>query len=470
MPISFRMLDHPQVNPLNPDHIPSPQAVFTVSELNRRIKTILENAFPFVWVTGEIANLRIPASGHVYFSLKDHQNQINAVIFKGQARHLAFEPEDGLVILAMGRLAVYEPRGTYQIIVEFMEPKGLGNLQLAFEQLKQQLADEGLFDEQHKKHPPVLPHKIYVITSPTGSVVHDVIRIAARRFANMPIVLIPAAVQGPNAVKEIVEAIDLLNQQPDAQISILARGGGSLEDLQAFNNEGVARAIFNSRVPIVSAIGHETDFTISDFVADMRAPTPSAAAEMIVPEKIALSASIEMLRRKLGLATQVQFNNKRRDFENYRDRLIDPRRRIYDGRLRLDDLSYRLSINLHRLLRERQRELSLIVSRLVQNSWHDRVKRVKQKLEQMNYNILYLIAINLKNKKWTYQDAVSRLRALSPLAVLKRGYSITRSWPQKTIIKNARRVQLQQSVEITLASGSLRCRVEGKESDGKKNL
>ena len=455
---------------MNPDLSPSPQTVFTVSELNRRIKTILENAFPFVWVTGEISNLRIPASGHVYFTLKDRQNQINAVIFKGQARHLAFAPEDGLAILGMGRLTVYEPRGTYQIIMEFVEPKGLGNLQLAFEQLKQALADEGLFDDQHKKHAPALPHKIHVITSPTGSVVFDIIRIATRRFANMPIVLIPTAVQGPNAVKEIVGAIDLLNQQPDAQIAILARGGGSLEDLQAFNSEVVARAIFKSRIPIVSAIGHETDFTISDFVADMRAPTPSAAAELIVPEKIALSAFIETLRRKLGLAIQAQLKNKHKDFENYRERLIDPRRRIYDGRLRIDDLTHRLSTNLHRLVKERRRELSLIASRLVQNPWHDRVKAVKIKLEQIDYNMLGLINNNIKNKRWVHQDATSRLRALSPLAVLNRGYSITRSWPQKTILKNARRVQLQQSVEITLASGSLRCRVEGKESDGEKNL
>ena len=455
---------------MNSEHSPTPQAVYTVSELNRRIKTLLENAFPFVWVTGEISNLRIPASGHVYFTLKDRQNQINAVIFKGQARHLAFEPEDGLSVLGMGRLTVYEPRGTYQIIIEFMEPKGVGNLQLAFEQLKQQLADEGLFDDKHKKQPPALPTKIHVITSPTGAVVFDIQRIVARRFANMPIAVIPTAVQGPNAVKEIIGAIELLNQQTDAQIAILARGGGSLEDLQAFNDEAVARAIHHSNVPIISAIGHETDFTISDFVADLRAPTPSAAAEMIVPEKNTLLEHIEALRHKLDLATQSIIKRNRRDLENLRDRLLDPRRRIYDGRLHLDDLTQRLSTSLHRLIRERRRELTLIASRLIQNPWHDRVKIVKRILEQKKFSLLYLIKNNVKNKKWMHQDAVSRLNALSPLAVLKRGYSITRSWPQKTIIKQAGHVKLQQSLEITLASGSLRCRVEGKKSDGEKNL
>ena len=455
---------------MNSEHSPSPQAVYTVSELNRRIKTILESAFPFVWVSGEISNLRIPVSGHVYFTLKDRQNQINAVIFKGQARHLAFEPEDGLAILGMGRLTVYEPRGTYQIIIEFMEPRGVGHLQLAFEQLKRQLADEGLFDDKYKKQPPALPTKIHVITSPAGAVVFDIQRIAARRFANMPIAVIPTAVQGPNAVKEIVAAIELLNQQPDAQIAILARGGGSLEDLQAFNDEAVARAIYDSNVPLVSAIGHETDFTISDFVADLRAPTPSAAAEMIVPEKKALFEVIKALRHKLDLATRSITNRKRRNLENLRDRLLDPRRRIYDGRLHLDDLTQRLSTSLHRLIRERRRELSLIASRLVQNPWHDRVKTNKQTLEQIDYNLLYLINNNIKTKKWMHQDAASRLDALSPLAVLKRGYSITRSWPQKTIIRQAGQVKLQQPLKITLASGSLRCRVEGKESDGEKNL
>ena len=455
---------------MNSEHRPSPHAVYTVSELNRRIKTILESAFPIVWVTGEISNLRIPVSGHVYFTLKDRQNQINAVIFKGQARHLAFEPEDGLAILGMGRLTVYEPRGTYQIIIEFMEPRGVGHLQLAFEQLKRQLADEGLFDDKHKQQPPALPTKIHVITSPTGAVVFDIQRIVARRFANMPMVVIPTAVQGPYAVKEIVAAIELLNQQPDAQIAILARGGGSLEDLQAFNDEAVARAIYDSKVPLVSAIGHETDFTISDFVADLRAPTPSAAAEMIVPQKNALSESIITLSRKLDLATRSIINRKRRNLENFRDRLQDPRRRIYDGRLHLDDLTQRLSTSLHRLIRERRRELSLIASRLVQNPWHDRVKTHKRELEQIDYSLLYLFNNNIKSKKWMLQDAASRLNALSPLAVLKRGYSITRSWPQKTIIRQAGQVKLQQPLKITLASGSLRCRVEGKERDGEENL
>lgn len=444
--------------------------MYTVSELNRRIKTILENAFPFVWITGEISNLRIPASGHIYLTLKDHQNQIGAVIFKGQARHLTFNPEDGLVVLAMGRLSVYEPRGTYQVIIEFMEPKGLGNLQLAFEQLKQRLAAEGLFDAKHKQSAPVLPSKIHVITSPTGAVVFDIIKIVERRFANMPIVVIPTAVQGPKAVREIVAAIALLNQRPDAQVAILARGGGSLEDLQAFNDEAVARAVHESSVPIIAAVGHETDFTISDFVADLRAPTPSAAAELVVPVKSALSQYVDELTRQIGRTTRVNLDTKRRLLEDYRERLLDPRRKIYDGRLRLDDLTHRLSTGLNRLMRERRRELTLIASRLVQNPWHDRVHAIKQRLEQINHNLLYYLHNNISHKNWMHQDATSRLGALSPLAVLKRGYSITRAWPQKTIIKHAARVQLDQSLEITLATGRLHCRVERKEIDGKEKL
>ncbi len=391
-------------------------------------------------------------------------------MFKGQARRLAAAPEDGLAVLGMGRVSVYEPRGMYQIIIEYMEPKGLGDLQLAFEQLKQKLAAEGLFDKVHKKPLPSLPRKIHVITSPTGAVIFDTISIIQRRFVNMPIVLIPTAVQGANAAGEIVQAIAKLNAQPDAEIAILARGGGSLEDLQAFNDERVARAVQQSGVPIISAVGHETDYTIADFVADLRAPTPSAAAELIVPEKKSLTDRIASLQRQLAAAALASLADKRQLVSDCRERLLDPRRRIYDGRLLLDDLTHRMLIGLQRTLRDDRRKWSALSSRLKQNPMRDKIILAKQSHKQLANNLLYLFGNYLEYHKWRYQVMASRLAALNPMAVLERGYSITRKLPQRSIIKSTRQIRINDPVEITLASGTLLGRIEGKDDDGFQKL
>lgn len=265
--------------------------IYTVSQLTSNIKNLLEENFPLVWVSGEVSNFSVPVSGHFYFSLKDENTQIQSVMFRGQNRILKFEPENGLKITGLGRISVYEPRGSYQLILEYMEPKGIGALQVAFEKMKDRLLKEGLFDKKHKKTLPFVPKKICIITSPTGSVLYDFLQIAHRRFPNMPVEIIPVSVQGNQAVKDIVQALDLANSSTDKtdrlqpDVIVIARGGGSIEDLFAFNTEEVARSIFLSSIPVVSAIGHETDFTITDFVADFRAPTPSAAAEIVVPKK-----------------------------------------------------------------------------------------------------------------------------------------------------------------------------------------
>ncbi|GAI29342.1 unnamed protein product, partial [marine sediment metagenome] len=243
------------------DEIHPIRKVYTVSQLNADIKSLFEEQFPFVWIVGEISNFRIPVSGHFYFTLKDEDSQINAVMFRGQQRQLKFEPEDGMRITGMGRLSVYEPRGTYQIILEYMEPAGVGALQVAYEKLKARLAQEGLFDGKYKQPIPFLPQKIALITSPSGAVVHDMLNIIDRRFPNMNIQIFPVKVQGDGAENEIVAALELLNQKADADVAILARGGGSLEDLQAFNTERVAKAVFASSISVISAVGHETDYT-----------------------------------------------------------------------------------------------------------------------------------------------------------------------------------------------------------------
>ena len=262
--------------------------IYTVSKLTAQIKTLLEDRFPFVWITGEVSNFRSPSSGHFYFVLKDATAQIQAVMFRGQNQMLKFALEDGMNVTGLGRINVYEPRGTYQIVLEYLEPKGVGALQAAFEQLKAKLAIEGLFADTHKRQIPFLPREIALVTSPTGAVVHDMLNILNRRFPTIPVWVYPVRVQGDGAENEIASALDDLSKRSDLDIIILARGGGSLEDLQAFNSEGVARAVFTSEIPIISAIGHETDYTIVDFVADLRAPTPSAAAELAVAIKTEL--------------------------------------------------------------------------------------------------------------------------------------------------------------------------------------
>ncbi|MFH1757236.1 MAG: exodeoxyribonuclease VII large subunit, partial [Pseudomonadota bacterium] len=321
---------------------------YTVSKLTLEIKTLLEHNFEYLWLEGEISNLRLPSSGHLYFTLKDEFAQIRGVMFKLQNRILKFEPVDGLQVSCYGRLSVYEPRGEYQIIIDYMEPKGLGALQLAFEQLKEKLSNEGIFDPGHKKPLPHLPGKIGIVTSSTGAAIRDILQIIDRRFANVAILLYPVRVQGPGAAQEIAHAIAELSQWPQIDVIIVGRGGGSLEDLWAFNEEVVARAIFHSRVPIISAVGHEIDFTIADFVADLRAPTPSAAAELVVRNKVELVQSLKNLGDRLAHAGRAFTESKRERLQSLLHRLADPRKKLADQRLRLDDLFFRLASIIHR--------------------------------------------------------------------------------------------------------------------------
>ena len=395
------------------------QKIYTISQLTADIKEMLENRFPFIWVCGEISNFRIPASGHFYFTLKDELSQISAMMFRGQNRSLKFIPEDGMTVTGLGRLSLYEPRGTYQIIFEYLEPKGLGALQASFEQLKARLSAEGLFDEENKKPIPFLPRKIAVITSPTGAVIHDIINIVSRRFANVHIEIFPVRVQGEGAAQDIVSAIQLMNLRADADVAILARGGGSLEDLSAFNTETVSRAIFASKIPMISAVGHETDFTIADFVADMRAPTPSAAAELVVPLKDELRRRILELESALKHRIYTQIERYRNVLSDMSKRLIHPQKNIQMLRLKLDEITERLIFQMNKhLIQQRERLF------------------------------------------WK----TDRLNNLSVFTVLSRGYGIVRTVPKAVIVKDADAVEIGGEIEILLEKGALRCRVEGKSS------
>jgi exodeoxyribonuclease VII large subunit len=354
--------------------------VISVAQLTSTIKSLLEGGVGLVTVRGEISNWRPAASGHIYFSLKDSEAVISAALFRGAAARLKGPPvKDGMEVICRGKISVYPPRGTYQIIVESMEPVGSGSLQAQFEALKKKLFQEGLFDSARKRKLPILPNRIVVITSPTGAAIRDVLSVLKRRFAGVNVLILPALVQGAEAPAELISALRLANEKNLGDVILLTRGGGSLEDLWCFNDENLAREIFRSKIPVVSAVGHEIDFTIADFVADLRAPTPSAAAELLIKEKAALLESVLELERRLVKNMRADLQQWKLLLSGVSAKLKNPKERINDLRLRFDDWSERLS-----------------------SAARNVVDRKKQRLERVE----------------------ASLNALSPLRVLERGYSI----------------------------------------------
>jgi exodeoxyribonuclease VII large subunit len=435
--------------------------IWTVSELNDHIKGLLEGSYDLLWVEGEVSNLRRPASGHVYFTLKDDKSQVRAVQFRSlygpktvawppSAR---FELEEGMQIICRARLSVYTARGEYQLIAEAVEPKGIGALQKAFEQLKQRLQAEGLFDAARKKPVPFLPRKIGVITSPTGAVIRDILTITRRRFPGIPILISPVRVQGAEAPPEIIRAIRDMQDATGVDVIILARGGGSLEDLAPFNNEGVARAIFASRLPVISAVGHETDVTIADFVADLRAPTPSAAAELAVPLRRDLIAFLEALRQSL-------IQQQKRRLERFRERvcalterLRDPKRRLTDIRLRTDDAMERLQRALIAQAGLRRQALLQRETRLRHAGPLTRLRNDHFILENLRKNMIVEAVNILESLKNRLSTHMAVLDSLSPLAVLTRGYAIARRLDDGRIIRASGEVSSETSIQVRVASG-----------------
>jgi len=429
--------------------------IYTVSQLNSDIKLLLEDNFPFIWLSGEISNCKMPGSGHLYFTLKDENSQINCVMFRGQNQNLTFDLEGGLSITGLGRISLYEPRGTYQVIFEYLEPKGIGALQIAFEQLKDRLSSEGLFDSKYKKPLPFLPKKISLITSPTGAVVHDILKIISRRFPNLFIEIVPVKVQGDNSDKEIVQALELLNTINDADVIIMARGGGSLEDLNAFNSENVARAVFSVKIPIVSAIGHETDFTISDFVADLRAPTPSAAAELVVPSKDELKRRHEDILSKLKSNNRQHIEKQRYILARVSKSLVDPKRKVQDLRIKTDDFTTRLTKVFLNYINQKREQFILWKDLFYINNPLSYIAKLNERLINITDKLSILNIIYLKNKRSLLRESTGRLFALNPTAILKRGYSITRTIPDVSIVKTAHSVTIGQNLEVMLAKGKL---------------
>jgi exodeoxyribonuclease VII large subunit len=425
------------------------RAVLSVSELTRRLQEVLEERFPAVWVEGEISNYRLYGSGHAYFTLKDAESQIRAVLFRNRGRRIKFEPADGLHVMAFGSIEVYPQRGEYQLVIELLEPKGLGALQLAFDQLKTRLAAEGLFEQARKRELPRFPRKIGVVTSPSGAAIRDILRVIGRRFGDLHIVIAPCRVQGDGAAEEIVQGIRDLNALGGVDVIIVGRGGGSLEDLWAFNEEAVARAIAASKVPVVSAVGHEVDYTIADFVADLRAPTPSAAAELVVREKQAVVDSLAQLRARLERFAA---------------------RPLRDLERRVDELTARLRREMRNEVGRAHHRLALAARALRASDPVARVARDRHRLETLQSRIVTLIHRRRDRARYALQTAVGRLDSLSPLAVLGRGYSLTRT-PAGDIVHSPAQVRVGDPIRVLLQRGRLDAQVtETKEQDDRPQV
>lgn len=444
--------------------------IYSVSGLTSEIKTHLEDKYPFVWIQGEISNLSRPSSGHMYFTLKDSKSQISAVIFKNLGYHLKFALENGLQITGLARLSVYEPRGTYQLIFEHLEPKGAGALQLAFEQLKARLAQEGLFDQRHKKSLPFFPNRISVITSPSGAVIHDIIHVLGRRFPNVILEIVPVKVQGEHAANEIEAALLIVNQRKNSDLIIIARGGGSLEDLAPFNTERLARAVFSSEIPVVSAVGHETDFTICDFVADFRAPTPSAAAEQVVPLKQDLVQRINGLSLMLKNGMNNQMTHKKNILERICKAMVDPKRKVIDLRLLNDDLTQRLIRVIGNKMSHQRSSMAWKKEKLLMVSPQNRISTHKKTLGLWKDSLLSSTRYIMNRKTMDLREHHGRLQALNPLSILDRGYSITRTIPNEEILRASDRVSLGQELEVILSKGRLICSVKGIPDNGKEKF
>ncbi|HEX9080173.1 MAG TPA: exodeoxyribonuclease VII large subunit, partial [Desulfuromonadaceae bacterium] len=438
----------------------SDRKILTVSRLTHLIKDVLEENFQHVWVEGEVSNLAMPASGHLYFTLKDAGAQLRCVMFRASARALRFRPKDGMGLIVRGRLSLFEPRGEYQLIVEYLEPQGIGALQLAFAQLKERLAKEGLFDEARKKPIPKLPQRIGVVTSATGAAIHDILNVLDRRFANVELLIYPVRVQGEGAAREIAEGIREFNRYGKIDVMIVGRGGGSMEDLWAFNEEVVARAIHHSRIPVISAVGHEVDFTIADFVADLRAPTPSAAAELVVKSKAEMAAEVDALSHRLRQGMRHLLADRRGQVHLLARSLKDPSMLLGHLAQRVDDLGERLDFAMRGVLKNKSDRLAYLRNSLRLTNPAVLVERGREKL-------LSLVArsehtLHLAMEQWRERLAVNsgKLQALSPLETLGRGYAIARLLPRGTTLKESAQLSKGDRIDLRLHRGGAVCSVE----------
>ena len=442
---------------------PEPRRVYSVSQLTDRVRTLLEERFFEIWVEGEISNCFVAKTGHMYFTLKDAQAQIKAVMFRSAIRYLPFKPQDGLRVVARGRLTVYDPKGEYQIVCEHLEPEGLGARQLAFDQLKEQLSREGLFDPRRKRALPALPRKIGVVTSLDGAAVRDIIKVLRRRYANAHIVIRPTRVQGEGAALEIARAMAAIGKVKGVDVVIVGRGGGSIEDLWAFNEEVVARAIAGCPVPTISAVGHETDVTIADFVADMRAPTPSAAAEMVVARKDDFCARIDRLGHRVETLMQGRVHRIRARIGSIESRpgYAGFATRVAMRGRRADDLSHQLLRAVRGQFGRRERGYQTLRLALERFDVRRRFAAIRTQLVGVDGRLKASADRRVHVADARLRGAAARLESLSPLAVLARGYAVCWNDDRTAIIRDAAAVERGDRVHVKLERGELDCAVTG---------
>jgi exodeoxyribonuclease VII large subunit len=432
--------------------------VFTVSELNRTVRQLLESTLPLLWVEGEISNFARPNSGHWYLTLKDQQAQVRCAMFKNSNGRVSFKPANGVSVLVRCRVGLYEGRGDYQLIIEHMEEAGFGALQRQFDQLKAKLANESLFDEAHKQPMPTSVNHIGVVTSPTGAAFKDILAVLNRRFPSIKVTLFPTAVQGDQAAGQIVEAIDNANQDGRCDALIVGRGGGSLEDLWPFNEEVVARAVFHSKIPIISAVGHEIDFTITDFVADLRAPTPSAAAELISPNGDEMAAQLGGLQTLLSDAMSRRLQRLEQKTNDLRNRLQHPGRKLQEQTQHLDHLDIRLKRSMQAMVQLYRHRMTLSRDRLLRQHPRDALVQKKQHMNNAVIRLSKAVGQQLRQKMNHTEQTLHLLDAVSPLKILGRGFSVLRN-DNNQVVKSTASVRPGENLRARLSDGELHVEV-----------
>ena len=442
--------------------VPLDADIWSVSALNAEARALLEDGFPGMWVTGELSNLARPGSGHMYFSMKDDRAEVRCAMFRGQNRQLQFQPANGDQVIVRARVTLYEPRGSYQLIVEHMEPAGEGLLRRKLEELKAKLQAEGLFDKDHKQPLPLLPGRVGVITSPTGAAIRDIVQILGRRFPSVPVVVYPVQVQGERAQYEIAAALETAAARNECDVLIVGRGGGSLEDLWAFNEERVARAIFASPIPVVSAVGHEVDFTIADFVADQRAPTPSGAAELVVPDAAEWLRSLRAAEQRMGGAMSRAVAQRRRLLAQLAGRIErrHPGLMLQRHAQRLDELTQRIARSVGRRLDADRLQLTNLGGRLRNAAPAESIAMRRQKLALLRARLRTAIRDRVAESTRRHEVACAALDVVSPLKTLDRGYAIVSDAQTGNVLRDASTLRKQQRISARLASGTIEAVVD----------
>ncbi|KGB00616.1 exodeoxyribonuclease VII, large subunit [Enterobacteriaceae bacterium ATCC 29904] len=437
-------------------------SIFTVSRLNQTVRLLLEQEMGQVWISGEISNFTQPASGHWYFTLKDDTAQVRCAMFRNSNRRVTFRPQHGQQVLVRANITLYEPRGDYQIIVESMQPAGEGLLQQKYEQLKAKLSAEGLFDQQYKQPLPAPAHCVGVVTSKTGAALHDILHVLKRRDPSLPVIIYPTAVQGDDAPGQIVRAIELANARHECDVLIVGRGGGSLEDLWSFNDERVARAIFASAIPVVSAVGHETDVTIADFVADLRAPTPSAAAEVVSRNQLELLRQLQNGQQRLEMAMDYFLAERTRRFTQLQHRLHQqhPQLRLARQQTVLERLRQRMNVALEGQLKRATLRQQRVAQRLNQQNPQPKIYRAQTRIQQLEYRLAENLRARLSSTRERFGNAVTHLEAVSPLSTLARGYSVTTATDGK-VLKQTQQVKAGDVLTTRLSDGWVESEVKG---------